>query len=29
VGKVARNIEQKIKFGFASAAIFSSPVNIA
>jgi hypothetical protein len=29
VGKVARNIERKIKFGFASAAIFSSPVNIA
>ncbi len=29
VGRVARNVSQKIKFGFATTAIFSSPVNIA
>lgn len=29
IGKVMRNIGQKIKFGFASTAIFSSPVNVA
>ena len=29
VGKLAKNIEQKAKFGLASTAIFSSPVNFA
>lgn len=29
VGRVARNVSQKIKFGFATTAIFSSPVNFA
>jgi len=29
VGTVARNVAQKIKFGLASTAIFSSPVNVA
>lgn len=29
VGRVARNVSQKIKFGFATTAIFSSPVNVA
>lgn len=29
VGRVARNVSQKIKFGFATTAIFSSPTNVA
>jgi len=29
VGVIARNIAQKVKFGLATTAIFSSPVNVA
>jgi hypothetical protein len=27
VGKVAKNVEQKLKFGAAAATIFANPIN--